>query len=190
MNPEKSIIVGLTGASGMIYGKRLLDDLTAISTQIGRCHVVFSGQARKVWEFEIGTPEPWPYPFPVFGQDDFFAPMASGSAGFHTMIICPCSMGTLGRIASGVSSDLMTRAADVMLKERRQLILVPRETPYNLIHLRNMELLTQAGAIICPASPSFYQRPSTIDELVATVTDRVLQLAGFRISTYRWGEDE
>jgi len=104
------------------------------------------------------------------------------------MIICPASMGMVGRIAHGVSDDLITRAADVMLKERRHLILVPRETPYSLIHINNMKLLTEAGAIICPATPSFYSRPQTIDELVMTVIDRVLTLAGFTIDTFRWNE--
>jgi flavin prenyltransferase len=103
------------------------------------------------------------------------------------MIIIPCSMGTLGRIASGVSGDLMTRSADVMLKERKKLILVTRETPYNLIHLNNMKLLTEAGAIIFPASPSFYSKPDTIEALVMTVVDRVLRLAGLQTEGYRWG---
>jgi 4-hydroxy-3-polyprenylbenzoate decarboxylase len=103
------------------------------------------------------------------------------------MIICPCTMGTLGRIASGISSDLMTRSADVMLKERKKLILVPREAPLNLIHLTNMKLLTEAGAIICPASPSFYSKPATIEDLAMTVVDRVLSLAGFNLETFSWG---
>jgi 4-hydroxy-3-polyprenylbenzoate decarboxylase len=103
------------------------------------------------------------------------------------MIIIPCSMGTLGRIAQGSSNDLITRAADVVLKERRKLICVVRETPYNLIHIRNMETLTLAGGIICPATPSFYSKPQTIEAVAATVTDRVLDLAGFDISTFRWG---
>ena len=102
------------------------------------------------------------------------------------MIICPVSMGVLGRIANGTSDDLIARAADVMLKERRRLILVPRETPYNLIHIRNMETLTLAGAIICPATPSFYSRPQTIDDLIMTVVERIISLAGFEADTYRW----
>lgn len=116
------------------------------------------------------------------------APFASGSARYDAMIVCPCSMGLMGRIAQGVSNDLTTRAADVMLKERRRLILVPRDAPYNLIHLENMRALTLAGAIICPASPSFYSRPQTIEEVAATVVDRVIDLAGLEISSYRWGE--
>ena len=106
------------------------------------------------------------------------------------MIICPSSMGTLGRIAGGISDNLICRAADVMLKERRRLIIVPRETPYNLIHIRNMEMLTQAGAIICPASPSFYSKPATIADLVMTVVDSVLTLAGFVEDSYNWMEDD
>lgn len=123
----------------------------------------------------------------VYGPTDFNAPFASGSARYDTMIICPCSMGTLGRIASGISNDLMTRAADVILKERRKLIMVTRETPLNLIQLRNMVTVTEAGAIVCPATPSFYGRPEGMEEVVATVVDRVLDLAGLPIDTFRWG---
>jgi 4-hydroxy-3-polyprenylbenzoate decarboxylase len=113
--------------------------------------------------------------------------MSSGSAGYKTMIICPCTVGTMGRIAAGLANDLITRAADVMLKERGKLILVLREMPYSLIHINNMKTLTEAGAIIFPASPSFYSKPQTIEEVVATVTDRVLDLAGFNVNRYRWG---
>ena len=105
------------------------------------------------------------------------------------MIVCPCSMGLMARIAMGISNDLVTRAADVVLKERRKLILVPRDTPYNLIHINNMRLLTEAGAIICPASPSFYSKPQSFEALAKTVTDRVLDLAGFKLDSYRWGEE-
>jgi len=123
-----------------------------------------------------------------FTHQDFNAPFASGSGQYQTMIIVPCSMGTLGRIASGVSEDLITRAADVILKERRKLICVARETPYNLIHIRNMETITLAGGIICPATPSFYSKPKTIEEVASTVVDRVIDLAGLQIkNTYRWG---
>lgn len=127
------------------------------------------------------------YDLPFFSQKDFTAPFASGSGKYNTMIIVPCSMGTLGRIATGVSSDLITRAADVILKERRKLICVVRDTPYNLVHIRNMETLTLAGGIICPATPSFYSKPTTIEEVAATVVDRALDLAGLDISTFRWG---
>ena len=104
------------------------------------------------------------------------------------MIVAPCSMGTLGRIAAGISDDLITRAADVVLKERRKLILMVRETPYNLIHIKNMETVTLAGGIICPATPSFYSRPNTIEQAAATVVDRVIDLAGLKQDSYRWGE--
>src|SRR5690606_24610953 len=127
------------------------------------------------------------YPFPFYSKNDFSAPFASGSAQYDTMIIAPCSMGTLGRIAGGVSSDLISRAADVILKERRKLICVIRDTPYNLIHIRNMETVTLAGGIICPATPSFYSNPTTIEEVVSTVADRVLDLAGLDIRAFRWG---
>ncbi|HMP94432.1 MAG TPA: UbiX family flavin prenyltransferase, partial [Phnomibacter sp.] len=123
----------------------------------------------------------------LYDKMDFNAPFASGSAQYNTMIVIPCSMGTLGRIAQGVSNDLLTRAADVMLKERRKLILVVRETPYNLIHIKNMEGVTLAGGIICPATPSFYSRPQTLEEVAATVADRVLDLANLAPDTYRWG---
>ena len=116
------------------------------------------------------------------------APIASGSSSYNTLIICPCSMGTLGRIAGGISNDLITRAADVMLKERRKLICVVRETPYNLVHLRNMTTVTEAGGIICPATPSFYSKPQTVEEAANTVILRVLQLAGLSTDGYKWGE--
>jgi 4-hydroxy-3-polyprenylbenzoate decarboxylase len=187
------IIIGITGASGAIYGKMLLERLNTLQDQIETCGVIFSENAKAVWKFELNEDPDVVYPpdsfrkMNVFKPDNFFAPMASGSAGYDVMIICPCTMGTLGRIASGVSSDLMTRAADVMLKERKKLILVPREAPFSLIHLNNMKLLTEAGAIICPASPSFYSKPATIEALVMTVVDRVLALAGFSLETYIWG---
>ena len=116
------------------------------------------------------------------------APFASGSAKFDTMIVVPCSMGTMARIAQGISSDLTTRAADVILKERRRLILITRETPLSHIHIQNMLSLTQAGAVICPASPSFYSKPQNFEQLAATVIDRALDIAGFDLDTYRWGQ--
>ncbi|MBL7138387.1 MAG: UbiX family flavin prenyltransferase [Bacteroidales bacterium] len=185
----KKVIVGITGASGALYGKLLLDRLAGLGNQVAECGVIFSATSIPVWKFELGSFDPAIFPFRIYDPGDFFAPMASGSAGYETMIIAPCSMGTLGRIASGVSNDLMTRAADVILKERRQLILVAREAPLNLIHIRNMQLLTEAGAIICPASPSFYSQPNTIEELAMTVVDRVLSLAGFEFPTFRWGQE-
>ncbi len=144
--------------------------------------------AKQVWDTEIGDKGYESYSIKKYGVKDFNAPFASGSGQYDTMIIIPCSMGTLGRIASGISNDLISRAADVVLKERRKLICVIRDTPYSLIHIRNMETITLAGGIICPASPSFYSKPKTIEETASTVVDRVLDLAGFDIKTFRWGK--
>jgi flavin prenyltransferase len=182
------IIIGITGASGSIYAKLLLEKIKSLEDQVEDCGVVFSDNARSVWAFELGDFDEKKIPFTVYRPDDFFSPMASGSAGYDLMIVCPCTMGTLGRIASGVSSDLLTRAADVILKERKKLILVTREMPYNLIHLNNMKLLTEAGAVICPASPSFYNKPQSVEEVVMTVVDRVLLQAGFEFPSFRWGK--
>lgn len=150
--------------------------------------VVMSKNAKEVWATELQNQDYNNYPFQFWEKNDFSAPFASGSARYNIMIVAPCSMGTLGRIANGVSDDLVTRAADVVLKERRKLILMVRETPYNLIHIKNMETVTLAGGIICPCTPSFYSRPQTIEETAATVVDRALDLAGLDISTYRWGK--
>ena len=128
--------------------------------------------------------------FKYYKKNDFMAPFASGSAQYKTMIVAPCSMGTLARIATGVSNDLVTRAADVILKERRKLILINRDTPLNLIHINNMKLITEAGGIICPATPSFYSHPKTFEELAATVIDRVVMLAELQNDSYSWGEEQ
>jgi 4-hydroxy-3-polyprenylbenzoate decarboxylase len=180
------IVVAITGASGSIYSKVLLDKLIGIKSQWSELSVVLTENAKQVWQTELDNKNYENYPVKFYGQQDFAAPFASGSGQYDTMIIIPCSVGTLGRIASGISNDLITRAADVVLKERRKLICVVRETPYNLIHIKNMETITLAGGIICPATPSFYSRPTTFEELAATVVDRVLDLAGFDIKTYRW----
>jgi flavin prenyltransferase len=182
------LAIGVTGASGAIYAKVLFDRLQQLSDQIEVCGVVFSKNALDVWEYELGNRDFEQLPFKVYGPNDFFSPIASGSAGYTAMIICPCSMGTMARIATGVSNDLMTRAADVMLKERRKLILVPRDTPFSLIHINSMKTITEAGGIIAPASPSFYSRPATFEDLALTVVDRALALAGFELDGYRWGE--
>ncbi len=187
---EKKIIVAVTGASGSLYTKVLFDKLAAPDTGVSQVGVVMSDNARDVWNYELGNDQYRNYPFEFYNKSDFFAPFASGSAMYDTMIVCPCSMGTLGRIAQGTSDDLTTRAADVILKERRRLILVVRETPYNLIQLRNMQAVTEAGGIICPASPSFYSKPADFEALAATVIDRVLQLAGLEVTGYRWGGNE
>lgn len=184
----KKIVLAVTGASGSIYSKVLFERILQIKNQIMSVSVVMSDNAKTVWQHELGDDSFLAYPFNYYAKNDFFAPFASGSARYDTMIVCPCSMGTLGRIANGMSDDLITRAADVMLKERRRLILVVRDTPYHLIHLQNMTLVTQAGGIICPASPSFYSKPLNFEQLAATVVDRVLDLAGFEVPAFRWGE--
>jgi 4-hydroxy-3-polyprenylbenzoate decarboxylase len=184
---SNKIVVAITGASGSIYAKMILDRLVLLKDQYEAVGMVMSKNAKDVWQTELGNQDFLNYPFPIYEKNDFSAPFASGSAKFNTMIVAPCSMGTLGRIASGISDDLVTRAADVILKERRKLILLAREMPYNLIHIRNMETITLAGGIICPATPSFYSLPTTIEALAGTVVDRVLDLAGLDIQTYRWG---
>lgn len=191
---KHKIVVAITGASGSIYAKVLLEKLLLLKEQIESVGIVMSDNAKQVWEHELGDLTPLPSPkgeggwMHFFGKNDFTAPFASGSARYNTMIICPCSMGTLGRISSGVSDDLITRAADVVLKERRKLILVTRDTPLGLIHINNMKTVTEAGGIICPASPSFYSKPNTFEQLALTVIDRVLDLAGLDHSTFRWNE--
>ena len=182
------IIVAIGGSSGSIYAKILLDRLKIIVNQTQAIGVVMSDNAIYNWELEIG---PWSkdeYPFTFYNKMDFMAPFASGSAKYEVMLVCPCSMGLLGRIAAGISTDLTTRAADVILKERRKLILVTREMPLSLIHLRNMETVTLAGGLICPATPSFYGKPLTIEEVAGTVIDRVLDLSGLDWQSFRWGE--
>lgn len=188
MQQKHKIIVSITGASGSIYAKVLLDKLVGLSAQIEQVGVVMSANAKDVWKHELGNEEYNNYPFTFYEPTNFYAPFASGSAKYNVMIVCPCSMGTLARIASGISNDLTTRAADVILKERRKLLLIVRDTPYSLIHINNMQTVTQAGAIVCPASPSFYSNPKTFEELAATVIDRALDLAGLDIKSYRWSE--
>jgi len=182
------VVVAVTGASGSIYARLLLGKILAMKDQCDELAIVMTENAKQVWEIEMGNDDYKKLPVQNYSTTDFAAPFASGSGKFNTMIIVPCSMGTLGRIAAGVSNDLISRAADVVLKERRKLICVLRDTPYSLIHIRNMETVTLAGGIICPATPSFYSLPKTIDEAAATVVDRVLDLAGFDIKTFRWGK--
>lgn len=184
----RKVLVSITGASGSIYAESLLKKLIQVKEQWQEVSVVMTTNAKEVWSTELGKKSWEGFPVRFFSTTDFSAPFASGSGQYDTMIIIPCSMGTLGRIASGISNDLITRAADVVLKERRKLICVVRDTPYNLIHIRNMETVTLAGGIICPATPSFYSKPTTLEQVAATVTDRVMDLAGFRIDTYRWGK--
>jgi len=184
---QNKIVVAITGASGAIYAKLLLDKLAAVRDQYEELAIVMSNNAKEIWQTELGNDNYTQYPFRYFDKYDFAAPFASGSARYNIMIVAPCSMGTLGRIAAGISDDLVTRAADVILKEKRKLILMVRDTPYSLIHIRNMETVTLAGGTIAPATPSFYSKPVTVEQVAATVVDRVLDLAGIDISTFRWG---
>ncbi len=186
MNKKNKIVIAVTGASGSIYAKVLFDKLIALKDQIENVGLVFSNNAKQVWKYELGDESYEKLPFKIYSKEDFTAPFASGSAAYNIMIVCPCSMGTLARIAGGISNDLTTRAADVILKERRKLILVIRETPYSLIHINNMKTITEAGGIICPATPSFYSKPETFDAMAATVIDRVIDLAGLEQKSYRW----
>lgn len=183
------IVVAVTGASGSIYAKVLLDKLKKAEDQIQTVSLVMSDNSKDVWKHELKSDSYSSYGFYAYNKTDFSAPFASGSSKYDCMIICPCSMGTLGRIAGGISNDLITRAADVMLKERRKLILVTRDTPLSLIHINNMKTVTEAGGIICPATPSFYSGPGDFEALAATVVDRVIDLAGIEIDSYRWGAE-
>jgi 4-hydroxy-3-polyprenylbenzoate decarboxylase len=188
MKTQRKLVVAVTGASGALYAKVLFDKLQTLQDQLADAGVVFSSHAKQVWEHELGNRDYQKIPFKVYEPMDFTAPFASGSARYNVLIVCPCSMGTLARIAAGVSGDLIARAADVILKERRRLLLVTRDTPLNLIQINNMRTITEAGGIVCPASPSFYSRPDTLEKLAATVIDRVLDLAGFEVKTYRWND--
>ena len=190
INKKHKIIIAVTGASGAIYAQVLFDKLKKLSSQIEKIGVIMSDNAKFVWETELGNTDYKKLPFIFYEKQDFMAPFASGSANYNTMIICPCSMGTLGRISSGISNDLTTRAADVILKERRKLILVARETPLSLIHLNNMKTITENGGIICPATPSFYSNPNSFEDLASTVIDRVLTLAGLENNSFSWGEEQ
>jgi flavin prenyltransferase len=183
---RRKIVLAVTGASGSIYARKLLEKLGKSETAPEEIAVIFTDTAKEIWLAETGvkyTPEP---PAKEYGNNTFFAPFASGSSSYDTMIICPASMGTVGRLANGTSDHIIARTADVMLKERRRLIIVPRETPYSLIHIENMRSLTLAGAVICPATPFFYSNPMTIDDLVMTVVNRIIDLAGFSNDGFRW----
>lgn len=186
----KKIVVAITGASGSIYARNLLRKLETLREYWTAVDIVMTENARQVWQTELDDESYNQLPFRFYSTQDFLAPFASGSGQYDTMIIIPCSMGVLGRIAGGISNDLITRAADVVLKERRRLVCVVRDTPYNLIHIRNMETVTQAGGIICPATPSFYSKPKTLEDVAGTVVDRVLDLAGLPVKTFRWGTAE
>ena len=186
---SRKIVLAITGASGSIYAKLLLEKLRTLRNPPEEIAVILSDTAREIWLAETGSGFKADFPAKEYSNKSFHAPFASGSSSFDTMIICPASMGATGRIANGTSDDLTSRAADVMLKEKRRLIIVPREAPYNLIHIENLRTLTLAGAVICPASPSFYSKPADIEELVMTIVDRIIDLAGFENNSYRWMEN-
>jgi 4-hydroxy-3-polyprenylbenzoate decarboxylase len=170
------LVLAITGASGVIYAQRLLDNLDPRRHEI---HLVMSDYARQVIREELDHDLRVDRRVTVHrGNSSMHVPFVSGSARFDAMVVLPCSMGTLGRIAHGTSDDTITRAADVFLKERRKLILVPRESPYNLIHVRNMAAAIEAGATILPASPSFYSKPKTVSQVVDTIVARVLDHLG------------
>ena len=179
------IVIAATGASGSIYLQRLLDQIDSAAHEV---HLVMSGHAKQVAKHELGALK-IPKSVAQHGENDLNVPFVSGSARFDAMVIAPCSMATIGRIASGSSDSALLRAADVFLKERRKLILVPRETPWNLIHARNVTTLIEAGAVVLPAIPSFYSRPDSVVDLVDTVVWRILDQIGLPSSrAFRWAD--
>lgn len=188
---KRKIVVGITGASGAPYAKRMLEILRdRTDVEIGVC---LSSTAPEVWALECGGDirEAVGAQFPIWGMRDYKAPFASGSAGWHAMAIVPCSMGTVARIAHGISDTLLTRAADVMIKERRTLVVVPREMPLSIIHLENLTALAKAGVVIQPAMPSFYGRTKTLEQAIDTVVGRTLDQLGLEHDLLkRWGAKE
>jgi 4-hydroxy-3-polyprenylbenzoate decarboxylase len=179
------LVIGATGASGTIYLQRLIEQIDRAAHEV---HLVMSGHANQVARQELDNFEV-PPDVAQHSENDMNVPFVSGSARFDAMIIVPCSMATLGRIASGSSDSALLRAADVFLKERRKLIVVPRETPWNLIHARNVVTLLEAGAVVLPAIPSFYSRPSSLNAIVDTVVWRILDQIGLpNPAAYRWAE--
>lgn len=169
------MLIAITGASGTLYAQRLLDNIDASEHEV---HVVLSKYAKVVIQEELPDGLKLPEGARLHNLKSMHVPFASGSNPFDVMTVIPCTMGTLGRIAHGYADDVLLRAADVMMKERRKLILVPRETPLSLVHVRNFELLLQAGATLIPANPSFYSHPKTVTEVVDTVVARVLDHMG------------
>ena len=180
------VVVAITAASGAIYARQLLTALVE-SREVERVAVIYSTNARTVVAHE-GETMPLSAKIEEYDNDNLFASPASGSARWDAMVVVPSSVGTIGRVASGVSQTLIERSADVMLKERRRLIFVVRETPYSLIHLRNMTALTEAGAVILPATPSFYSLPQDIEAVCQTVTERITAMLGVECERYEWGK--
>jgi len=185
------LVVAISGASGAPYAARLLHFLSQNGERLGiETHLIFTRNGRICWNHEVGF-DPDELGFPIHRSNDMTTALASGSAGFDAMIILPCSAGQLGRIANGVSTDLVGRAADVMLKQRRPLILVLRESPLSLIHCRNMVRITEAGGIVQPASPSFYSKPGSLNEAMDTVIFRSIDLLGIDNALMpRWSGEE
>ena len=182
------LVIGISGASGAPYARRLLEHLRRLPSP-SRVDLVLSRTAEQVWAHECGG-SPRDLDYPVYDGRDYSAPFASGSAAYDAMLVLPASMSCIARIAHGISDDLLTRAADVMLKERKRLVLVPREAPYSQIHLENMLAVTRAGALVLPASPSFYGRPQSLDAAMDTVLARVLDHLGITHDLgKRWGQD-
>jgi 4-hydroxy-3-polyprenylbenzoate decarboxylase len=187
---KRKIVVGITGASGAPYARRLCEVLGELGNK-GQLElaVCVSSTAPEVWALECGGPLEAQLGLPVWGGRDYRAPFASGSAGWHAMVVIPCSMSTVARIAHGISDTLLTRAADVMLKERRSLIVVPRESPLSLVHLENLTAIARAGALVLPAMPAFYGKPQTLQDAVDSVVGRVLDhLAIEHQLSHRWGK--
>ena len=179
------IVIAVSGSSGSRYAKILIEKLQKM--QELELALVYSQQALVNWKLENPEVDLNSYPINYYGPNDFNAPFASGSARWDGMIVCPCSAGFLAKVATGIAEDLMSRAAQVMLKERKKLILVFRETPLSIIHIENMKKVTLAGAIVCPAVPSFYSKPKDLDEVLSTVTDRAIDLVGLDSKSYQWG---
>ena len=180
------VLVAITGASGAIYARQAVEMLIA-NDSVEAIGIIYSDNAPDVLKAE-GVTLPTSTKIAYFANDDMWSSAASGSSRWDAMLIIPASMGTCGRIAAGISRTLIERAADVMLKERRRLVVVVREAPYSLIHLRNMVTLTEAGAVVIPASPSFYFNPTSIEELCMTITTRAIEMAGISVEHKHWGE--
>jgi len=192
---KRKIVIGITGASGAPYAKRILDFLDERTRTRGDVEVAvcLSSTAPEVWALECGGDirEAIAGRFPIWGMRDYKAPFASGSAGWHAMAIVPCSMSTVARIAHGISDTLLTRAADVMIKEHRTLVVVPREMPLSVIHLENLTALAKAGAVIQPAMPSFYGKTKTLEQAIDTVVGRTLDQLGLEHDLLRrWGDND
>ena len=188
MPKKKKIIVAVTEASGSVYADLLLKRIAQMKDEIEECALIFSSNGSSVWEYELGCTPDFSGVSHIRTVDvnNMFDATASGSAGYDSMIVVPCSMGTLARIATGVSDNLISRAGDVMLKEKRPLIMLPRETPYNAIHLQNMLNLDRAGAYIFAASPFFYHKPHSIEELLNPFVERLLEKAGLSANLQKW----